>query len=497
MSISTRGRRAAARHRAGRRAKGEAPRRSVDLLPAGRHEPDPDRLSWSLFRGVPQLTVASDVLACLLSFLFWRPDWAVGLGTTVCLLLLFGSSKLYRSRLNLSVLEDLPGILGRVIIASAFTGLIVSIARKEGVWSSSTSNHPLTFAATVFLLVMVGRLIAYTLIRWARARRRVGHRTLVLGAGFVGREIAKILMDHPAYGLNPVGYLDADPRVLEVHPTVDTSLPVLGTADSLEEMMIEHHAHVLIVAFSSVKEHQMVDMIRTCDKLDAELFVVPRLYELHHVEGDMDTVWGVPLVRLRRAAHRSWTWRIKRLLDVLLSGFAVLVLSPLMGLLALGCRLDGGPGIIFEQDRVGVDGEPVRVMKFRSMRPVNDAESQTNWNIANDKRLSAWGKFIRKTSLDELPQLFNILRGDMSVVGPRPERPYFVQQFGELYPSYHARHRVPCGLTGWAAVNGLRGDTSIEERARFDNYYIQNWSLWLDAKIILRTVGAVITGAGG
>lgn len=241
----------------------------------------------------------------------------------------------------------------------------------------------------------------------------------------------------------------------------------------------------------------MVPLIRTCDRLESELFVVPRLYELHHVEGDMDTVWGVPLVRLRRSAYRSPMWRVKRLGDIVLSGLALVVLSIPMALVALGVRLDGGPGIIFRQERVGVDGRPVTVMKFRSMRPVNEAESQTNWNIAKDNRLSAFGKFIRKTSLDELPQLINTLRGDMSVVGPRPERPYFVEQFQQMYPAYGARHRVPCGLTGWAAVNGLRGDTSIAERARFDNYYIQNWSLWLDIKIIVRTIGSVVTGSGG
>jgi exopolysaccharide biosynthesis polyprenyl glycosylphosphotransferase len=201
-------------------------------------------------------------------------------------------------------------------------------------------------------------------------------------------------------------------------------------------------------------------------------------------------------VRLRRATYRSPAWRVKRLVDVLVSGTALVVLSPLLLVLAVAVRLDGGPGIIFRQERVGVDGRHFQVMKFRSLRPASDAESATNWSVALDTRLSRVGRFLRKASLDELPQLVNVLRGDMSLVGPRPERPYFVDQFRTAYSSYEARHRVPSGLTGWAQIHGLRGDTSISDRARFDNYYIENWSLWLDVKIIVRTLSAVVRGAG-
>ncbi|MDX6223139.1 MAG: hypothetical protein QOD91_2193, partial [Frankiales bacterium] len=228
-----------------------------------------------------------------------------------------------------------------------------------------------------------------------------------------------------------------------------------------------------------------------------EIFFVPRLFEMHHISRDMDQVWGLPLVRLRRAAFRTFSWRLKRLMDVLASGFALFLLSPLMAAIALAVRFEGGPGIIFRQERVGLDGRPFQVMKFRSLKPVDADESQTKWNIAHDDRLGPIGRILRKTSLDELPQLINILRGDMTLVGPRPERPHFVAQFTESFPRYTARHRVPAGLTGWAQVHGLRGDTSIEDRARFDNYYLENWSLWADVKIILRTVASVVRGSGG
>ena len=163
---------------------------------------------------------------------------------------------------------------------------------------------------------------------------------------------------------------------------------------------------------------------------------------------------------------------------------------------AIAVRLEGGPGVIFRQERVGLDGRPVTILKFRSLTPIDDSDSATTWNIAYDARLGPVGRLIRKTSLDELPQLWNVLTGQLSLVGPRPERPHFVQQFTQSVPGYSSRHRVPAGLTGWAQVHGLRGDTSIEERAIFDNCYVENWSLWGDIKIILRTIQHVFGSNG-
>jgi exopolysaccharide biosynthesis polyprenyl glycosylphosphotransferase len=210
----------------------------------------------------------------------------------------------------------------------------------------------------------------------------------------------------------------------------------------------------------------------------------------------MDEVWGLPLVRLRRAARRSRGWEVKRLFDIVVAALALLALAPLFAVVAALVRREGGPGVLFRQERVSVDGTHFELLKFRSLKPVDETESATHWNIAHDDRLGPVGRFLRKTSIDELPQLINILRGEMSLVGPRPERPHFVHQFTEAHPRYVARHRVPSGLTGWAQVHGLRGDTSIADRARFDNFYIENWSLWLDLKIILRTVGSVVRGTG-
>ena len=409
------------------------------------------------------------------------------------LLLLIWQAGLYRSRLSLSVLDDLPTLVGRWLAAAAIA-ILGQALWSQALWADYIINWRFLWGAvTIGVGIIVFRAVGYGIVRSLRSHGLVAHRTLIIGAGSVGYQVADILSAHPEYGLHPVGFLDADPRI----PESAGGLPVLGAPEDVSRFLELGQVHNIVVAFSSMKESGMVSLIRMCDRYRCELFVVPRLFELHQVDGEMDNAWGLPLVRLRRATYRSSTWRVKRLIDVFFSGFALLVLAPLLLVIALAVWLDGRSGILFRQERVGVDGRHFDLLKFRSLRPADDKESATTWNVAHDDRLGKVGKFLRKTSLDELPQLYNILRGDMSLVGPRPERPYFVDQFRSAYPSYEARHRVPSGLTGWSQVHGLRGDTSIAERARFDNYYIENWSLWLDLKIVLRTFGSVFRGTGG
>ncbi|WP_347059024.1 exopolysaccharide biosynthesis polyprenyl glycosylphosphotransferase [Blastococcus sp. HT6-30] len=407
-------------------------------------------------------------------------------------LLAMAQAGLYRSRLALSVLDDLPALAGRWLVAAAIA-VLGQMMWSRALWEDYIINWRFLWGAmTIGLLTALLRVVGYAAIRRIRSRRLVSHRTLIIGAGRVGHQVADILREHPEYGLHPVGFLDGNPRI----PADPSQLPVMGGPEALTDALRDGRVHNVVVAFSSMRESEMVGLIRTCDRYRCELFVVPRLFELHHVDDDMDTAWGLPLVRLRRSTYRSRAWRMKRLFDVCFAGALLLALAPLMAVLALAVRLDSGPGVLFRQERVGVDGRTFEVLKFRTLRPAG-TEAATTWNIAEDPRLTRVGRLLRQTSLDELPQLLNILRGDMSVVGPRPERPHFVNEFRNAYPSYEARHRVPSGLTGWAQVHGLRGNTSIADRARFDNYYIENWSLWLDTKIILRTVSSVLRGAGG
>ena len=399
----------------------------------------------------------------------------------------YSSVGLYRSRLSLSVLDDLPYLLLGVL-AGTVAALVVDALLDVVV--------PVSMVLTSVLLlggVLLSRAVAYTTVKHARRSGRVRHTALVVGAGHVGLRLARTLAEHRELGLDVVGLVDSRPRAA----ARDLPAPLLSRDENLSDAIQRRGVRVVLVAFSSVPEAELVEILRTCDRLRCEIFIVPRLFEMHSTTRDMDQAWGIPLIRVRRAPFRRRSWHLKRLMDVLLSGTALLALAPLLIACAIAVRIDGGSGVLFRQDRVGLDGRRFTLLKFRSLRPATEEESATRWNVALDHRLGAVGRFLRKTSLDELPQLWNILRGDMSLVGPRPERPHFVEHFGDRIPRYTNRHRVPAGLTGYAQVHGLRGDTSIERRAEFDNYYIENWSLWGDVKIMLRTVMQVVHARGG
>jgi exopolysaccharide biosynthesis polyprenyl glycosylphosphotransferase len=411
-----------------------------------------------------------------------------GLKTVTVLVLavaLFSSADLYRARLSLSVLDDAPAIVVRALAAGA--GAMVLGGLGDGIAGTARLRTAGVFA----VLCLAGRSLAYAGLRTARRHHRLEQRALLLGAGTVAGFLAGNLLAHPEYGLRPEGMLDDEPLLcLEERPA-----PVLGRYDDLSRVLVERAVDVVIVTFGRVREPSVVDMLRACDRLSCEIFFVPRLYELHTVTRDTEVLWGVPLVRLRRAPFRTVSWTGKRVADVALAALTMLALSPVLALCALLSRWDTGV-VLFRQARIGLDGRPFTLLKFCTMPPAGESEASTRWTIAEDARLRTVGRILRRSSLDELPQLWNVVRGDMSLVGPRPERPFFVDEFTRQFPWYMARHRVPAGLTGWAQVHGLRGNTSIADRARFDNFYIENWSMWGDVKILVRTVGQVLSAAG-
>ncbi|GAB7192042.1 hypothetical protein NUM3379_27510 [Kineococcus sp. NUM-3379] len=406
---------------------------------------------------------------------------------TLALAVLYGLTGLYRSRLGLCVLDDLPLLLGGAVAAlGASTVADVALhvvdvdARLVGALAAQTG------------LLLAGRAAGYAAVHRARRSGRIAHRTLVVGCGGLGAQLAGILARRE-HGLVPVGFVDDEPRLsLEHRP-----LPVLGGIADLPDLVREHGVAVVVVGYSNIPEPVLVDVLRGCHGLDVEIYTVPRFWQIHTSHRLVEVLRGVPVVRLRRPASRASSWWAKRVFDVVASAVGVVVLSPLLLACAVAVRLEGGPGVLFRQERVGLAGRRFQLLKFRSLKPTGQAESATRWSIATDARVGPVGRWLRRLSLDELPQLWNVLRGDMSLVGPRPERPYFVERFSVDHDEYLWRHRVPCGLTGWAQVHGLRGDTSISERARYDNHYIENWSLWLDVKILLRTVVQVVRAAGG
>lgn len=440
---------------------------------------------WSplLRGGIRPLLMAGDIAACVLAAIITHTAPAVAAVFTSLLVVFFASGGLYKSKLALSVLDDLPRLARWwfITLGLLLAGTEVAMGGASGI----------TMAAIAGAALLLFRALSYGVVRTLRVKGAIAHSTIVVGGDATARDIAQKLLRNPQYGLAPLGFLDTAPEGIDALPA-----PLLGVPEDLPKTLERFSPRVLVIAHAALPEHQLVALVRACQRNRCEVFVIPWLYEIYHVSEDMEFVWDMPLVRLRRSAYRSATWRLKRMVDVALTVTALVFLSPLLALCALAVYWEGGPGVIFRQERVGCDGRHFQLMKFRSMRPVNESESQTQWNISHDLRVGPVGRFLRVTSLDELPQLFNILRGDMSLVGPRPERPHFAEEFGDLYRGYSARHRVPSGLTGWAQVHGLRGDTSIDDRARFDNFYIENWSLWLDLKIVLRTAISVIKSPG-
>jgi exopolysaccharide biosynthesis polyprenyl glycosylphosphotransferase len=371
----------------------------------------------------------------------------------------------------------------------------------------------------LFALIAVGfgRVAMSLAQRYARARRLVGKPVLIMGAGVVGAQVARRLESHPEYGLVPVGFLDEDPR--SVAEVGGRDVPVLGTIEDLDETVLSTGVRYLIVAFSSVADARVSRLIQRCQELGVEVSVVPRMFDTINNRVGYDNVGGLPLMSFTTVDPRGLQFAFKHAFDRILALVLLVVLSPVMLLAGLGVALSSPGPVFFRQRRVGRDGRVFSFYKFRSMRlmpgqptvsneqaPADDDEEAgaiefllggdtAPGGVEGADRRTAVGRLLRRSSLDELPQLLNVLRGDMSLIGPRPERPEFVKLFRQDVLRYGDRHRVKSGITGWAQVHGLRGQTSLAERVEWDNYYIANWSLGLDLKIMALTLAALFRNA--
>jgi lipopolysaccharide/colanic/teichoic acid biosynthesis glycosyltransferase len=296
--------------------------------------------------------------------------------------------------------------------------------------------------------------------------------------------VAAAVLRHPRCGVRPVGVVAEQPEGSE-------GIPVLRTGEEVERAVIQNGVRAVLTVHPSVRAEQ-APLLRTL----AESGCV--IWELDADSPSYTTGERLAGFACRRLdlspARRGGAG--KRLLDILVSGTLLLLVSPLLLACATVLRLSDGPGVVFRQERIGRGGKPFTLLKFRTHRPVNEHESATRWSVANENEMSRFCRMLRRTSLDELLQLWNVLRGDMSLVGPRPERAYFVAQFSGAHPGYAARHRMRTGITGLAQIHGLRGDTSIEDRCRFDNAYIDDWSLWQDICILLRTAATLVRPTG-
>lgn len=397
---------------------------------------------------------------------------------------IFMLQRLYKITRSMSRIDELYKIFAGCSIAT-----VVALAGSAFLYREfdySRAVLPIAWIIAI-ALIWLQRMLQYQVHGFLRSRGLEQENLLVVGDGDMARVILERVAASPRLGYRAVGVLSTGKEKMVA------DVPVVGHPEDIVKAVRRHNASEVIIADSTLSHETILDILARCDREEINIRVFPNLFQILASEVSIGDFEGLPLVSVRDTALRGWNLMVKRSVDIAVSLLVLIILSPLMLAIAILIKLSSPNSQVFHvQERVGLDGRPFGMLKFRSMRP--DAEGQTGpvWTVQNDPRRTWIGGLLRRISFDELPQFINVLVGEMSVVGPRPERPHFVAQFSQHIPRYLDRHREKAGITGWAQVNGLRGNTPIEERTAYDLWYVENWTLWLDFKIMLRTVMAMV-----
>lgn len=398
--------------------------------------------------------------------------------------IVFAANGLYRPRRSIPWLDHLWGIFTSASVTTA-----VAIVASAVMWHDVSSSRLLVGLAFLiaFTLASLGHYVLHCFQSSLRGRGIGSERLLIVGTG----EPAHLVLDRvrraPGMGYRPIGFIAEKADVSVAH-----GLPVLGTLDCIGAAVAKHQINDVVVAIPTLSQQQLFDLVTQCSNEHVNIKVFPNLFQFMTSGVNTGDLSGLPLISVKDVALRGWNLTLKRAMDVVASALALVCLSPLMLVMAVLIKITSPDGPVFLiQERVGLDGRPFPIIKFRTMQPNAEKVTGAVWARPQDPRRTQLGAFLRKYSIDELPQFINVLLGDMSLVGPRPERPVFVETFRRTIPRYFDRHREKAGMTGWAQVNGLRGNTSIEERTAYDLWYVENWSFWLDVKICLKTLTVV------
>lgn len=395
---------------------------------------------------------------------------------TVVHLLTYAVFGLYRSFRRTPLTTELT----RLCLANAVDmALLLSFLFIQHEVHYSRATLAIFFLLSTFFL-SVKRICIRKLLRYIRKQGYNLKNVLLIGSGQMARKYCQTILREKEFGYAPIGYIDS-------MESRDPWLTYLGDFSNLEDVLEELRPDEVISAIGMQDYRCTPQIIAACEKTGTKLSIIPFYAEYMSSTPQFDDIGGIPLMNIRRIPlDNLFNAFCKRAMDIVGSLFLLILTSPIMLICAIGVRLSSPGPIIFAQERVGRNKKPFYMYKFRSMR-VNDRQN-TGWSTNDDDRKTRFGSFIRKFSLDEFPQFWNVLKGEMSLVGPRPELPHFVDQFKEDIPLYMVKHQVRPGITGWAQVNGFRGDTSIKARIEYDLYYIEHWSLFLDIKILLMTV---------
>ncbi len=393
-------------------------------------------------------------------------------------LLSYKYAGLYRVRRGVSGADELSRIVPAVLVASVLVAAGTLLIREF-----EFSRLVILFTAVLAALAtwFARRLLRRLQIRLRRSGVLALTRVLVVGTGEAARSMIRRLKENPGAGYQVVGVVAEGKGRSEVE-----GVRVVGELDRFSEALKRAKVHEVLFALPATAHSKLIPLLVSLQDTSVKYRIVSDLFGLITDPLEADELLGVPVFEMKEAPLNLWYNRaLKRLFDVVVAFFGILVALPIFLVCALGVRLSSPGPVLFKQKRVGRDGKQFNIYKFRSMRAGSETAEFTQ---ADDPRRTAFGKFLRRSSLDELPQLYNVLQGRMSLVGPRPEVPALVEKFKKTVPRYFERHQVKAGITGWAQVHGLRGNTSLEERVKYDIFYIENWSLWLDVTILVRTV---------
>ena len=397
---------------------------------------------------------------------------------------------LYQILRGRSRVDEMVTLVVAVLLASVLLSVVIAWYRPPAAPGSSeyftySRAFLALFALADVLFVGSARMTIRSVLRRIRLSGYNLQRILVIGAGALGREITQKLVAHRDLGFEVVGFLDDDPGKAGASIC---GLPVLGTLKQAETTIDRYGVDQVFVALPLEAHKKTLAVLQRIARECVDIKLVPDILQYATLNATLEDVDGTPVINLSQAPLQGWNSLVKRAMDVSVAAASLLVVAPFLPFVALAIWLpDRGP-IFYRQERMGLDGKPFMILKFRSMRVDAEATSGPVWATRNDPRRTRVGAVLRAWSIDELPQLWNVLVGDMSIVGPRPERPTFVREFKHKIPQYMLRHRVKAGITGWAQVHGWRGNTSIKKRIQYDLYYIENWSLALDFKILWMTL---------
>ncbi len=386
----------------------------------------------------------------------------------------------YRVKLRRNRLDDLFLVLLNTIVTAFLLILIFSYLKSyQFVDFEISHKYLIAYIPVGIFFIFCIRLAVFYTFRHAFLRKNGDSRVLIAGTNDLARMTADNLCKYTHFGIKICGFLDEEGKQGD---------DILGHYDQLEELVREHRITDLVIALPSKDYKTTMSLIEKANNLLVEIRLVPDILQITSLKAGMEHIEGIPVINLGDTPMHGWPLVFKRTFDFVFSLVGVILCSPVFLLVAFLVKLSSRGPVFYSQTRVGIDGKHFKMIKFRTM--VCDAEKSTGaiWSPPNDKRVTGVGRILRKFSIDELPQLANVLRGQMSLVGPRPERPELVEKFKQHIPNYMLRHSVKTGMTGWAQVHGLRGNTPLDKRIEFDIYYIQNWSFRLDLQILWRTL---------